>query len=36
VAPLVNGVALGKQAAQRLHPGDLIDLSGTQMAFRIG
>jgi hypothetical protein len=35
VAPLVNGVALGKQAAQRLHPGDLIDLSGTQMAFRI-
>jgi pSer/pThr/pTyr-binding forkhead associated (FHA) protein len=32
--PLVNGAALGKQA-QRLNHGDVIDLSGTQMAFRI-
>jgi len=32
--PLVNGIALGKQA-QRLNHGDVIDLSGTQMAFRI-
>ena len=33
-APLVNGVAVGKQA-QRLNHDDVIDLSGTQMAFRI-
>ncbi|WP_445231718.1 FHA domain-containing protein [Duganella rhizosphaerae] len=32
--PLVNGIALGKQA-QRLNHGDVIDLSGTRMAFRI-
>ncbi|USX26452.1 FHA domain-containing protein [Oxalobacteraceae bacterium OTU3CINTB1] len=34
-APLVNGVALGKQG-WRLGHGDVIDLGGTQMAFRIG
>lgn len=33
-APLVNGVALGKQAV-RLQHGDVIDLSGTQMAFHL-
>ena len=33
--PLVNGVALGKQARPLGH-GDVIDLGGTQMAFRIG
>ena len=33
-APLVNEVALGKQAV-RLQHGDVIDLSGTQMEFRI-
>ena len=33
-APLVNGVAVGKQA-WRLGHGDVIDLGGTQMAFRI-
>jgi pSer/pThr/pTyr-binding forkhead associated (FHA) protein len=32
--PLLNGVALSKQA-QRLNHGDVIDLSGTHMAFRI-
>ena len=32
--PLVNGVAVGKQA-RRLGHGDVIDLGGTQMAFRI-
>ena len=32
--PLLNGVALSKQA-ERLSHGDVIDLSGTQMAFRI-
>jgi len=32
--PLVNGIALGKQA-QRLNHGDVIELGGTQMAFRI-
>lgn len=34
-APLVNGVAVGKQA-WRLNHGDVIDLGGTHMAFRIG
>jgi len=33
-APLVNGVAVGKQPL-RLQHGDVIDLSGTQMAFRV-
>jgi pSer/pThr/pTyr-binding forkhead associated (FHA) protein len=33
--PLVNGIALGKQARPLGH-GDVIDLGGTQMAFRIG
>jgi pSer/pThr/pTyr-binding forkhead associated (FHA) protein len=33
--PLVNGVAVGKQA-WRLGHGDVIDLGGTQMAFRVG
>lgn len=33
-APLVNGAAIGKQPL-RLQHGDVIDLSGTQMAFRI-
>ena len=33
--PLINGVALDKQA-QPLSHGDVIDLSGTRMAFRIG
>lgn len=33
-APLVNDVALDKQA-RRLNQGDVIDLSGTRMAFRI-
>ncbi len=32
--PLLNGIALGKQP-ERLNHGDLIDLSGTRMAFRI-
>jgi pSer/pThr/pTyr-binding forkhead associated (FHA) protein len=32
--PLLNGVALSKQPA-RLNHGDVIDLSGTRMAFRI-
>lgn len=35
VAPLLNGTALDPQAAERLSHGDVIDLSGTQMAFRI-
>jgi hypothetical protein len=35
VAPLLNGAALDPQAAERLSHGDVIDLSGTQMAFRI-
>ncbi|RZT08316.1 FHA domain-containing protein [Duganella sp. CF402] len=34
-APLLNGVALDPQTAERLSDGDVIDLSGTQMAFRI-
>jgi pSer/pThr/pTyr-binding forkhead associated (FHA) protein len=32
--PLLNGIALSKQA-ERLNHGDVIDLSGTQMAFRV-
>ena len=32
--PLLNGVALSKQP-ERLNHGDVIDLSGTRMAFRI-
>jgi hypothetical protein len=31
---LLNGAPVGRQAEQLKH-GDLIDLSGTQMAFRI-
>jgi pSer/pThr/pTyr-binding forkhead associated (FHA) protein len=32
--PLLNGMALSKQP-ERLNHGDVIDLSGTQMAFRV-
>jgi pSer/pThr/pTyr-binding forkhead associated (FHA) protein len=35
VAPLVNQVAVGAEP-QRLRHGDVIDLSGTHMAFRLG
>jgi hypothetical protein len=35
LAPLLNGTALDKQAAERLSDGDVIDLSGTQMTFRV-
>ena len=35
VAPLLNGVALDLGAAERLSHGDVIDLSGTTLAFRI-
>lgn len=34
-APLLNGVALDRLAAERLSDGDVIDLSGTQMTFRV-
>jgi pSer/pThr/pTyr-binding forkhead associated (FHA) protein len=34
-APLVNGVAVGLQG-WRLHHGDVIDLGGTRLAFRVG
>jgi hypothetical protein len=34
VAPLLNGAALDPQAPSA-SAGDVIDLSGTQMAFRI-
>jgi len=33
-APLLNGAAVGKQPV-RLQHGDVIDLSGTHMAFRL-
>jgi pSer/pThr/pTyr-binding forkhead associated (FHA) protein len=35
VAPLLNGAALDPQTAERLSDGDVIDLSGTHLAFRI-
>jgi len=35
VAPLLNGTPLDAQTAERLSHGDVIELSGTQMAFRI-
>lgn len=35
LAPLLNGTALDPLAAERLSHGDVIDLGGTQMAFRI-
>lgn len=35
VAPLLNGVALDAGVAERLSHGDVIDLSGTTLAFRI-
>jgi pSer/pThr/pTyr-binding forkhead associated (FHA) protein len=35
LAPLLNGIALEAQAPERLSHGDVIDLSGTTMAFRI-
>jgi pSer/pThr/pTyr-binding forkhead associated (FHA) protein len=34
-APLLNGVALDRLTAERLSDGDVIDLSGTQMTFRV-
>lgn len=34
-APLLNGTALDKLSAERLSDGDVIDLSGTQMTFRV-
>ena len=34
-APLLNGVPLTPSVAERLSHGDVIDLSGTQMAFRV-
>lgn len=34
-APLLNGVALDRQAAERLSDGDQLDLSGTRMTFRV-
>jgi predicted component of type VI protein secretion system len=35
VAPLLNGTALDKLGAGRLSDGDMIDLGGTQMTFRV-
>lgn len=35
LAPLLNGTALDRQVAERLSDGDVIDLSGTQMTFRV-
>lgn len=35
VAPLLNGTALDRHRAERLSHGDVIDLGGTQMAFRV-
>lgn len=35
LAPLLNGTALAPQSAERLSHGDVIDLGGTHMAFRI-
>jgi pSer/pThr/pTyr-binding forkhead associated (FHA) protein len=34
-APLLNGTALDRQTAERLCDGDVIDLGGTQLAFRV-
>ncbi|NYE62087.1 hypothetical protein FHW58_003294 [Duganella sp. 1224] len=34
-APLLNGTALDRQTAECLSNGDVIDLSGTQLAFRV-
>lgn len=34
-APLLNGTTLDPQTAERLSDGDVIDLSGTQLAFRV-
>ncbi|TFW20693.1 FHA domain-containing protein [Duganella callida] len=34
-APLLNGTALDKQVAERLSNGDVIDLGGTSLAFRL-
>jgi hypothetical protein len=35
LAPLLNGTTLDRQVAERLSDGDVIDLSGTQMTFRV-
>jgi pSer/pThr/pTyr-binding forkhead associated (FHA) protein len=35
LAPLLNGTTLDAQTAERLSDGDVIDLSGTQMTFRV-
>jgi pSer/pThr/pTyr-binding forkhead associated (FHA) protein len=35
LAPLLNGTILDAQTAERLSDGDVIDLSGTQMTFRV-
>ncbi|MYM29878.1 FHA domain-containing protein [Duganella sp. CY15W] len=35
LAPLLNGTALDLHVPERLSDGDVIDLSGTEMAFRI-
>jgi hypothetical protein len=35
LAPLLNGTALDRQVAERLSDGDVIDLSGTRMTFRV-
>ena len=35
LAPLLNGTALDLHTPERLSDGDVIDLSGTEMAFRI-
>jgi pSer/pThr/pTyr-binding forkhead associated (FHA) protein len=34
-APLLNGTPVDKQSAERLSDGDVLDLSGTQMTFRV-
>jgi pSer/pThr/pTyr-binding forkhead associated (FHA) protein len=34
-APLLNGTPLDPQTTERLSDGDVIDLSGTQLAFRV-
>lgn len=34
-APLLNGTALDPQVAERLSDGDVIELDGTQMTFRV-
>lgn len=35
IAPLLNGTALDQQRAEQLSDGDVIDLGGTQMTFRV-